>query len=104
MAVGIPDEERRARKEGGSEEEEEEREEAEEADPSRREGNILAFQALSGRKKKNVTEENTQIAVKVFVFDLLYLDGVSLLDDICDVVLLLGRAQLSNETTIQACE
>lgn len=33
---------------------------------------IAAFQSLSTRKRKNVTEQNTAVAVKVFLFDLLY--------------------------------
>ena len=36
---------------------------------------ILAFQALSTRKRKNVTEENAAVAVKVFAFDLLMIGG-----------------------------
>lgn len=44
-----------------------------------KEQKILPFQALSHRKKKNVAEEDVRIHVCLFAFDLIYLNGESLL-------------------------
>ena len=41
---------------------------------------ILPFQTLSKRQRKNVDEHNISIHVLVIAFDLLYADGISLLD------------------------
>ena len=40
---------------------------------------ILPFQILATRSKKNVSLENQQVSVCIFIFDLLYLNGESLL-------------------------
>lgn len=41
--------------------------------------NILPFQQLSTRKRKDVKESEVQVHVALFVFDLIYLNGKSLL-------------------------
>jgi DNA ligase-1 len=43
-------------------------------------GKILPFQTLSTRKRKDVDAKNIQVQVAVFAFDILYLNGKSLLD------------------------
>ena len=40
---------------------------------------ILPFQTLSNRSRKNVTMEEISIQVCIFLFDILYLNGESLL-------------------------
>ena len=42
---------------------------------------ILPFQVLMTRSKKNVTESNVKVKVCLFVFDLIYLNGRSLLEE-----------------------
>jgi DNA ligase-1 len=42
---------------------------------------ILPFQILMTRSKKNVTVQNVKVTVCLFVFDLIYLNGKSLLDE-----------------------
>lgn len=42
---------------------------------------ILPFQVLSTRKRKDVREEDISVQVCIFAFDLLYLNGVSLLQE-----------------------
>ena len=42
-------------------------------------GSILPFQTLMSRNKKNVTTSNIEIQVCIYIFDLLYLNGESLL-------------------------
>ena len=44
-------------------------------------GRLLPFQELSRRKRKDVQADNVRVAVKVFAFDLLYLNGASLLQE-----------------------
>ncbi|KAG2193366.1 hypothetical protein INT47_001023 [Mucor saturninus] len=44
-------------------------------------GQILPFQVLSTRKRKDVKEEDITVRVAVFAFDCLYLNGKSLLQD-----------------------
>lgn len=44
-------------------------------------GKILPFQVLSTRARKDVTLENVKVAVCVYVFDCLYVDGKSLLQE-----------------------
>jgi DNA ligase 1 len=44
----------------------------------REENRILPFQTLSTRSRKNVTEENVKVTVCLFPFDLIYLNGVSM--------------------------
>ena len=45
------------------------------------EGRLLPFQELSRRKRKDVRAEDVQVAVKLFGFDLLYLNGQPLLHE-----------------------
>jgi DNA ligase 1 len=42
--------------------------------------NLLPFQDLSTRKKKSDSQTDECVQVKVFVFDLMYLNGISLID------------------------
>lgn len=44
-------------------------------------GRLLPFQELSRRKRKDVQADSVRVAVKVFAFDLLYLNGASLLQE-----------------------
>mgnify|MGYP002716187996 FL=1 len=44
-------------------------------------GRLLPFQELSRRKRKDVQADDVRVAVKVFAFDLLYLNGASLLQE-----------------------
>lgn len=45
-----------------------------------KEGHMLPFQELSRRKRKDVKLEDIKVRVKLFAFDLLYLNGEALLD------------------------
>lgn len=45
-----------------------------------KEGHMLPFQELARRKRKDVKIEEIQVRVKLFAFDLLFLNGESLLD------------------------
>lgn len=44
-------------------------------------GKLLPFQVLSTRAKKNVDEDNLKVHVIVLLFDLLYLNGKSMLQE-----------------------
>ena len=44
-------------------------------------GHLLPFQILSTRKRKDVTVDSIQVVVCLFAFDLLYLNGVSLVEE-----------------------
>lgn len=43
-------------------------------------GRILPFQNLMTRSKKNVTEDNIKVKVCLYVFDFIFLNGISLLE------------------------
>ncbi|KAI8871818.1 ATP-dependent DNA ligase [Ramicandelaber brevisporus] len=53
-------------------------------DDSKVEGKILPFQTLTTRKKKGVNEEDIKVQVMIFAFDMLYVNGRSLLQERLD--------------------